>query len=136
MDIPDCYYRVSAKALILNDQKQFMLFKEQKGVWDLPGGGIEFGEDPIEALKREIKEESGLTVKKVNPSPSYFITFKGETPKAYFANIIYFVELRDFNIKNSKECVEIGFFNKKLIKDIRVYDRIRQFAKIYDKSRH
>lgn len=31
--------------------------------WDLPGGGIDFGEQPFEAALRETKEETGLTVK-------------------------------------------------------------------------
>lgn len=30
------------------------------GSWDVPGGRIKPGENPIESLKREIKEETGL----------------------------------------------------------------------------
>jgi len=32
------------------------------GNWTLPGGGIEFGEQPEEAMVREVAEETGLTV--------------------------------------------------------------------------
>ena len=32
------------------------------GSWTLPGGGMEFGEDPVEAARREVEEESGYIV--------------------------------------------------------------------------
>jgi ADP-ribose pyrophosphatase YjhB (NUDIX family) len=30
------------------------------GLWTLPGGGLQFGEDPIEGVVREVGEETGL----------------------------------------------------------------------------
>jgi len=36
-----------------------------KGSWNIPGGGVEHGEDPVEAVKREVKEETGLQVTEV-----------------------------------------------------------------------
>ncbi|MBU1246192.1 MAG: NUDIX hydrolase, partial [Patescibacteria group bacterium] len=59
-NIPNCFYRISIKALIVDDKKRFLLVKEDNGTWDLPGGGLDFGEDAKSCLKREIKEETGL----------------------------------------------------------------------------
>jgi 8-oxo-dGTP diphosphatase len=33
---------------------------EDAGSWTLPGGGIDFGEDPAECVLRELREETGL----------------------------------------------------------------------------
>ncbi|HYX11177.1 MAG TPA: NUDIX hydrolase, partial [Candidatus Acidoferrum sp.] len=33
-----------------------------KGRWDIPGGFLEEGEDPVAGLRRELKEETGLDV--------------------------------------------------------------------------
>ena len=136
MDIPDCYYRVSAKALVLNSKKQFMLFKLQDDIWDLPGGGLEFNEDPAGALKREIKEESGLIIISVSKTPSYFISGQRDGYSTYLVNIIYRVSLKDYNFTPSPECTEIGFFDKNSIKNIKAFSAVTKFAKIYDKSRH
>lgn len=39
----------------------------QAGLLNLPGGKIEQGESPIEAARRELKEETGLDAYKVEP---------------------------------------------------------------------
>lgn len=40
---------------------------EDSGCWDLPGGGINFGEQPVTAAGREAKEEAGINIKIIKP---------------------------------------------------------------------
>ncbi len=53
---PNTFYRVSAKAIIMDDQDRILMVKEDSS-HDLPGGGIDHGESFKQALKRELNEE-------------------------------------------------------------------------------
>jgi 8-oxo-dGTP diphosphatase len=58
-------YHVPAGAIILNEQGQLLLCQHtyrRQHPWGLPGGDIKFGEDPAEAVRREVWEETGLSV--------------------------------------------------------------------------
>ena len=117
-DFPDSFYRVSIKGLYVKDGK-VLLIKEplrHDGQWELPGGGLDFGEDIQEGLKREIMEETGLCVEEVSDKPLYVWTWRFENQRDmewYYSLIVAFrIELRDLNYKLSDECAGIGFFSK------------------------
>ena len=58
--------RVAAYALLTRDDEVLLTRMSPRtrieGRWTLPGGGIDHGEDPRDALRREVYEETGLHV--------------------------------------------------------------------------
>jgi nucleoside triphosphatase len=59
--------------IIQNKNEEYLICKmpKNRGVfpdqWGLPGGGIEQGEQMYDALRREIREELGITVDNITP---------------------------------------------------------------------
>ncbi len=53
---------VSVAALVSNDEGDVLLIKSPLRGWEYPGGMVEPGETFQEALLREVKEETGVTV--------------------------------------------------------------------------
>jgi 8-oxo-dGTP diphosphatase len=55
---------VALKAIISHEDKVLLLRRSRREelfteMWDIPGGRMEWGEEPLEALRREILEETG-----------------------------------------------------------------------------
>ena len=46
------------------------------GMWTLPGGGVEYGEDPNLTLRREVMEETGLDAVSATPLAIYSKTYE------------------------------------------------------------
>ena len=58
--------RIAAYAILV-DASRILLCRcsagvDGAGLWTLPGGGIEFGEDPAAAAVREVREETGFQI--------------------------------------------------------------------------
>ena len=57
------FVRNSARSIIIRDGKIAMIHSLKYDYYKFPGGGIENGENPVEAMIRETREEAGLVVK-------------------------------------------------------------------------
>ena len=65
-------FHITVKGIVVYDQKVLILKRVRPssdglGYWELPGGGLEYGETPHQALIRELKEETNLDIKILKP---------------------------------------------------------------------
>ena len=59
--------RYGARGIVINNEGNIAVFNKQvKNEYKLPGGGIDAGEDPKEAFKREVLEETGCIIEVVD----------------------------------------------------------------------
>jgi 8-oxo-dGTP diphosphatase len=90
--------RVAAYAVILRDD-EILLSRlssrvTREELWTLPGGGLDHGEDPRDAVRREVYEETGLTAE-VSERPRVYSAHlpgawrDGERVDAHALRIVY-----------------------------------------------
>jgi 8-oxo-dGTP diphosphatase len=75
-------------------------------LWELPGGSLDFGETPLQAVVRETSEETGISVPEGNLklAACCAYTLKGSGCESHRVHIIYEVDVSaPFEVRHSKE---------------------------------
>lgn len=109
---PNAFYRVSVKAVIKNEAGQVLVCKEYAdGDWSLPGGGVDHGEEPLDAMKRELDEELGID-SFTDARPVTVLTIYIEENDTWLMWIVYEITLSHHNFKAGKDVTDIAFFDQ------------------------
>jgi len=96
----------TASVFIVRDGKVLLHKHKRLGIWLQPGGHIELDEDPVQAVLREAKEETGLEIELVGEQPQQFETIYNTrvlmTPR--------FMNRHFFDADHTHEHVDLVYF--------------------------
>lgn len=100
---------VAVFASIIDLHGRILCVKQQTGArkWTLPGGRMENGETPIEALTREVREETGYHVEIGDLIGVYSTPAKDDVVLSFVAQIVGRSPWQPNN-----EIAEMGFFGR------------------------
>ncbi len=70
------------------DSKKFL-----PGVYEIPGGHVDFGEEMVAGLQREIAEEFGMTIDVGDPF--FVFTYTNEIKGSHSIEVVYFASFRE-----------------------------------------
>jgi mutator protein MutT len=96
---------ISVKGVLLVEDKAVLL-QNGRGEWELPGGRLDEGETPTQALVREFREELAIEVEPVELLDSYVFEV---IPSKYLTIVTYGCRLKgEFAPRISEEHKELG----------------------------
>ncbi|NQD68480.1 NUDIX hydrolase [Bacillus haikouensis] len=127
-----------AVVLIMNEKGELLLQHRTDGNWGLPGGQMELRESLEDTARREVKEETGLEMGKLElldifSGPDYFITFSNGD-EVYSVTAVYVTHEPKGNIKiDYTESIDMQYFHLDELPD-GVNEANRSFIESYLKN--
>jgi 8-oxo-dGTP diphosphatase len=99
---------------ILDDKLQILLIQRKHdpfaGAWALPGGFVDENEPLIDAARRELKEETGITLEVLEP----FGTFgdPGRDPRGWTVSVAFFsiINAAEVNLRPADDATSAHWF--------------------------
>lgn len=113
---------------LLTKRKEFR--SKFHDLWQLPGGGLEWGERVEECLKRELQEELGMKVKNIKYIPFIYQETRKNWHGVFFNFLCEPVE-KNPHITLNDEASEYGWFTLEEVKKLK---RLPGTAEIIEKA--
>lgn len=88
----ECFYRISTKVVLTDGSTdEFVVLKNKKGEYELPGGGMEHGESIALSIEREIEEELEIkiSVTEADLNPIFFDAYKSRSHDIWVSFVLY-----------------------------------------------
>jgi 8-oxo-dGTP diphosphatase len=96
-------------ALVYQGDKFIMGWNNLRRGWELPGGRVEDGESPLEAVMREVYEESGATITTARRIGS--LKWKKIETGDIFTGAVFVAEAQEMDeLPQDSEIMKINFF--------------------------
>ena len=112
----DLLFMSAASGVVFNDAGEILLQRRSDdGRWALPGGAIDPGEEPADAVIREVFEETGVTVIpkriiSVESGPDYFVRYPNGDEAMVLAIVFACKPVGGEPHVNDEESLEVRYF--------------------------
>lgn len=131
--------KVDARGAVFRDDTILLVRERSDGRWTLPGGWVDIGESPSEAVVREVFEESGYETRAVKLLALYDRNKHDHPPIIWHTYKLFFLcELTGGTaIEANAEITEVGFFHEDALPELSV-GRVTaaQIARFFAHLRH
>lgn len=108
--------RPSVSAVILKERRLLLQQRSDGGQWGLPGGSVEVGESVLQALSREVREETGLEIRVrrlvgVYSEPALQVVRYPTGHVWHYVNLCFECMIRSGEFTTSDETLDLRFFS-------------------------
>lgn len=124
--------RPAVAAIITEAEGKILLQRRSdNGLWGLPGGSVEIGESVRQAILREVREETGLTVEVlrligVYSDPTFQVVRYPDDNVVHYISILFGCRISGGTLQTCDETLDLKFFAPtKLPSDLVPMHRIR-----------
>jgi 8-oxo-dGTP pyrophosphatase MutT (NUDIX family) len=127
----DFLFMPSVSALIRDDNGRILFVQHVEGRWQLPGGAVDPGERPAEAMQRECLEEAGVTVEPIRIAgvfggPEYRLIYSNGDEAGWIVTVFEARIVAGDPSPSDDETLAVGWFSPEEIDALELVPSMRE----------